>query len=80
MEEKLFQFIQTVVENITGKRNLTYETDFVKELGLNSFDIMNIVCVFEDHFDVDIPSRDVWKMHKVKDVIDYMVKNGYTDV
>ena len=80
MEEKLFQFIQSVVKNITGKSNLTYETDFVKELGLNSFDIMNIVCVFEDHFDVDIPSRDVWKMHKVNDVIDYMVKNGYTDV
>ena len=80
MEEQLFQFIQEVVEKVTGQKGLVYETDFVKDLGLNSFDIMNIVCAFEDHFDVEIPSRDVWKMRYVKDVIDYMIQNGYTDV
>ena len=80
MEEKLFQFIQEVVGKVTGKKGLVYETDFVKDLGLNSFDIMNIVSAFEDHFDVEIPSRDVWKMHRVKDVIEYMKKNGYTNV
>lgn len=80
MEDKLFHFIQKVVTDVTGKKGLVYETDFVKDLGLNSFDIMNIVCAFEDHFDVDIPSKDVWKMHQVKDVIDYMIKHDYTNV
>lgn len=80
MEEKLFKFIQDVIKKVTGKKGLVYDTDFVKDLGLNSFDIMNIVCAFEEHFDVDIPSRDVWKMHKVKDVIKYMINHGYTDV
>lgn len=80
MEEKLFHFIEKVIFKVTGKKGLVYETDFVKDLGLNSFDIMNIVSVFEEHFDVDIPSRDVWKMHLVKDVIDYMIKHGYTNV
>ena len=80
MEEKLFQFIQEIVGKVTGKKGLVYETDFVKDLGLNSFDIMNIVSAFEDHFDVEIPSRDVWKRHLVKDVIEYMKKNGYTNV
>jgi acyl carrier protein len=47
---------------------------------LTSFDVMNVVCVFEDHFDVEIPSRDVWKLHLVKDVIDYMIRRGMTDV
>jgi acyl carrier protein len=41
---------------------------------------MNIVCAFEDHFDIDIPSRDVWKLHHVKDVIDYMIAKGITNV
>ena len=80
MEEKLFKFIQDTIEEVTGKKGLEMDTDFVKDLGLNSFDIMNIVCAFEDYFDVDIPSRDVWKMHHVKDVIDYMIRNGYTNV
>jgi acyl carrier protein len=80
MEEKLFQYIQEVVTMVTGRKGLLYETDFVQDLGLNSFDIMNIVCAFEDHFDVDIPIKDVWAMQRVKDVIDYMIKHGYTDV
>lgn len=80
MEERLFQFIQDTIYNVTGQKGLVYDTDFVKDLGLTSFDVMNIVCVFEDHFDVEIPSRDVWKMRRVKDVIDYMIQKGITDV
>ena len=52
MEEKLFRFIQKTVASVTGKRDMVYETDFVKDLGLNSFDIMNVVCAFEEQFDV----------------------------
>jgi acyl carrier protein len=80
MEEKLFEFIKDTVYRVTDKRGLTYDTDFVKDLGLNSFDIMNIVCAFEDHFDIDIPTRDVWSLHHVEDVIAYMIKNGITNV
>ena len=80
MEEKLFRFIQKTVASVTGKRDMVYETDFVKDLGLNSFDIMNVVCAFEEHFDMEIPNRDVWQLRQVKDVIDYMIKRGITEV
>lgn len=80
MEEKLFIFIQETVAEVTGKKGLVPETDFVKDLGLNSFDIMNIVCAFEEHFDVEIPNRDVWQLRQVKDVIEYMMNKGYTEV
>ena len=80
MEERLFQFIKDTVYKVTGKKGLFYDTDFVKDLELTSFDVMNIVCIFEDHFDVDIHSRDVWKLHQVKDVIAYMIRKGITNV
>ena len=80
MEEKLFKFIQDTIEQITGKKGLVMDTDFVKDLGLNSFDIMNVVCAFEEHFDIEIPNRDVWQLRQVKDVIAYMIKKGYTEV
>ena len=80
MEEKLFQLIQNTVASVTGKRDMVYETDFVKDFGLNSFDIMNIVCAFEEHFDVDIPIRDVWQMRQVVDVPHYLMEKGYTNV
>ena len=80
MEERLFRFIQDTVAEVTGKKGLVMDTDFVKDLGLNSFDIMNVVCAFEEHFDVEIPNRDVWQLRQVKDVIQYMIKKGYTEV
>ena len=80
LEEKLFKFIQDTVKEVTGRTGLVEDTDFVKDLGLSSFDIMNIVCVFEEHFDVDIPNRDVWQLRQVKDVIAYMIQKGYTKV
>ena len=80
MEEILFKFIQDTVFEVTGKSGMVYETDFVKDLGLNSFDIMNVVCAFEEHFDVETPNRDVWQLRQVKDVVAYMIKKGYTEV
>lgn len=41
---------------------------------------MNVVCAFEEHFDIDIPSRDVWQMRQVIDVIRYMIDKGITNV
>ena len=80
MEEEMLNLIRTIIFQVTGKEGLTYDTDFVQDLGLNSFDIMNVVCAFEEHFDMEIPTRDVWQMRQVKDVIDYIKKKGITEV
>lgn len=74
----MFELIQEVIYKVTGKTNITYETDFVKDLELSSFDIMNIICEFEDRLDVTIPERDVWQIHQVKDIFAYMEKRGIT--
>lgn len=80
MEEQLFELIEKIILKVTGKKGLVYDTDFVKDLGLTSLDVMNVVCEFEDYFDMEIPTRDVWKLHRVKDVIDYMIQKGITEV
>ena len=72
----MLELIQKIVYQATGKDSITLDTDFVQDLGLNSFDIMNIVCAFEEYFDTSIPARDVWKLHQVKDVIAYMQEKG----
>ena len=76
MKDPFLELIQKIVYEVTGRKNLTYDTDFVQDLGLSSFDIMNIVCAFEDRLNVDIPTRDVWQLHQVKDVIAYMQEKG----
>ncbi len=72
----MLELIQKIVFEVTGKDGLTYDTDFVQDLGLNSFDIMNIVCAFEDYYDTTIPTRDVWNLRQVKDMIAYMEAHG----
>lgn len=73
----MFEIIKEIVYEVTGKSNLVLDTDFQEDLALNSFDIMNIVCAFEEKFDISIPVRDVWKLHQVKDVIVYMKERGF---
>ena len=72
----MLELVQEIIYNVTGKQNITYETDFIKDLELSSFDIMNIICEFEDRLDITIPERDVWNIHQVKDIFDYMEARG----
>ena len=75
----MLQLIQDIIYDVTGKSGITYETDFVQDLALNSFDVMNIISAFEAHFDTSIPTREVWQLHQVKDVIAYLAQKGFTE-
>ena len=75
----MLETIQKIIYQITGKRNVTDDTDFVRDLELNSFDIMNIVAELEDTYDIEIPTRDVWHLNQVKDAITYLRKRGVRD-
>lgn len=72
----MLEILEEIIYHVTGKSGLTMDTDFVKDLALNSFDIMNIICEFEERYDISIPTRDVWQLNQVKDVIAYMQERG----
>lgn len=72
----MLELIQKIIYDVTGKSGISLETDLVQDLELNSFDVMNIICRFEDYFDVTIPTRDVWQLRLVRDVIDYANARG----
>ena len=71
----MLELIRKIVFQVTGKNDINYDTDFVQDLRLNSYEIMNIVSAFEEYFDTTIPNR-VWQLHQVKDVISYMEEKG----
>lgn len=72
----MLKLIQEIIFNVTGKRGVTPDTDFVKDLELNSFDIVNIVAAFEAYYNVKVPTRDVWNLRYVRDVIAYIQERG----
>ena len=73
----MLQVIKDILFEVTGKTNITYDTDFIKDLQLNSFDIVNVVCAFEERYHVKVPTRDVWKLRTVRDVVEYMAALGF---
>lgn len=75
----MLELIQQIIFEVTGKKGVTYDTDFIQDLELNSFDIMNMISIFEDRYDISVPTRDVWPLKQVKDVIEYLRKRGITE-
>ena len=44
----------------------------IRELGLNSYDFMNIIATCEQEFSVTIPDRDIHMLETVGDVVNYL--------
>lgn len=53
---------------------ITRDTVLLADLGMNSFDLVNLVCVVEDEFEIEIPDRVIGTFKTVGDVIDFIEK------
>ncbi|GAI72762.1 unnamed protein product [marine sediment metagenome] len=53
---------------------ITENSSFLDDLGLDSLDIIELIMVFEEEFDLEIPDKDAEKMKTVGDVIKYLDK------
>lgn len=67
----MFEQIKSILSKFT-KEEITEKSSFTSDLGLSSFDVVSIVTAFEDEFDIEIPDRDIRKLVKVEDAINYI--------
>lgn len=51
---------------------ITEETQFIQDLAVNSYDLVNLVSVVEDEFDLTIPDRDIPNFVTLGDLIKYI--------
>ncbi len=72
MIEKLTKIIceHTGNDDIT----ITEDTILIADLGLNSLDLVNLACIVEDEFDIEIPDRAIKDFKTVGDVIAFIEK------
>lgn len=63
-----------IIREQTGDESIVITRDSIllADLGMNSFDLINMVCVLEDEFDVEIPDRVIGNFKTVGDVMDYI--------
>jgi acyl carrier protein len=66
--------LQTVVGKQLGidPAKVKPEADFVKELGADSLDVVELVMAIEDEFELDIEDNAASQVTTVQDVLDYL--------
>ena len=60
----------------TGNNDITITEDtvLIADLGLNSLDLVNLACIVEDEFNIEIPDRAIKDFKTVGDVIAFIEK------
>ena len=54
----------------TVKLSSNFKTDF----GLNSFDFVNLICLIEEKYDVELEEKEYRSLNTVEDLIIYLEK------
>lgn len=75
MDEQVFQTVEEIIRDVIGVERITMDTEFVRDLALNSMDLANLVCEFENRFQMEVNLREVKNMTQIKDVVAYIKEN-----
>jgi len=73
----MLEKLQNLVREHTGNNDLTIHSDTVllTGLGLNSYELVELICRIEDEFDVEIPDRYISSFKTVQNVLDYITEH-----
>ncbi len=67
---KLKEIIAPYIQDEDAFKNLSENTDFVKDLKINSANLVDIILDIEDEFDIRLENEDMEKMLDVKAVME----------
>lgn len=72
MIEKVIDILVEFTE--VDREKITKESALVKDLELNSLDVINVVVAFEEEFDIEIPDTKIKDLVTVGDIMEYLEK------
>ncbi|KRP28793.1 acyl carrier protein [Polaribacter sp.] len=75
---KLKTIVNPYIQDEVAFTNLTEDTDFVKDLKINSANLVDVILDIEDEFDIEIDNVSMEKMLSVKAAID-IIKDKLTN-
>lgn len=70
MEKDIIKKIAEVVE--VPAKEISMDSNLVKDLDLESLDVVTLVAEFEREYDIYIDDKDIKNFQTVKDVVDYI--------
>jgi len=77
-EQKIFDTVKEIVvkQLLVDEKKVTRDANFTKDLKADSLDVVELIMVFEEQFDLTIEDDVAGKMVTVQDVIDYIMSDG----
>ena len=72
----MLERLKEILIEATGNADIevTEASVLTKDLGINSYDLVELVCSVEDEFDIEIPDRAIKDFKTVGDVIAFIEK------
>lgn len=67
MFNQLIEIVKDYVE--IDEATITVDTDFVMDLGIDSFTLSEIACAIEDEFSIEVPEKEMQQLKTVGDVV-----------
>ena len=66
-----------MIKDYTDGRITEVKPDDVltSDLGLNSFELFDLICIIEEKYDISIPDRVLPTLVTIKDVVEYLEAN-----
>ena len=58
------------------ENEIQLDSSFVEDLGADSLDVVEMLMILEEEFDVTVPDEDAEKFQTVKDVVDFLKENA----
>lgn len=68
----MFEQVRKILSKYTDDPLIEPQSMLEADLGLSSFDVVEIVTEFEEEFGIEISDRDIGKFVCVKDIVDYL--------
>jgi len=66
--------LQEIIIHYTADKDIQIKEDMVllTDLGLNSLELIEMVCEVEEAFEVEIPDKVISSLKTIKDLMDYL--------
>ena len=58
------------------ENEIQLDSSFVEDLGADSLDVVEMLMILEEEFDVTVPDEDAEKFQTVKDVVEFLKENA----
>ncbi len=70
----VFEKVRSIVSDELNipENEITLSTSFLGDLNADSLDIYQLVTIIEEEFDIELSDKDIDKITRVNDIVDYI--------